>query len=106
MAKANTSPPLAEIRASVKRLRHEGERLVGRVQRDARSLISRGRTEFVRDARRIQQDLQGRAEEGLRALERRVIKELHAASEERVAMLEKRVASLEAQLRVNRDRAA
>lgn len=84
-----------QVGTSVRRLRVEGERLVGRVQRDARELIARGRTDALKEVRKIRADVQGRAERAIRTLEKRVMKELHAATVERVAALEKRVRELE-----------
>jgi uncharacterized protein YoxC len=80
-----------DVRASVKRIRKEGERLVGRVQRDTRALLTHGRTELLKDVRSLRQDFQGRAERALHTLEKRVVKNLQGA----VAGLEKRVAQLE-----------
>ena len=99
MAKAKSGPALGEVRAAVKRLQHEGERLVARTRRDAQALLARGRGEIVRDVRAVRRDLQVRAERVLRSLEKRIVKELHAATEARVATLEKRVVRLEARLR-------
>jgi vacuolar-type H+-ATPase subunit E/Vma4 len=99
MAKAKSSAPLVEVRTAVRRLQSEGERLVARARRDAQALLTRGRGEIVRDVRQVRRDLQVRAERALRTLEKRIVKELHAATEERVATLEKRVGRLEAQLR-------
>jgi len=68
------------MRASVNRMQGQAERLVGRVQREARALIARSRAEVVKD---------------VRDLERRVVKGFHAATAEQVARLERRVAKLE-----------
>jgi len=68
------------MRASVNRMQGQAERLVGRVQREARALIARSRAEVLKD---------------VRDLERRVVKGFHAATAEQVARLERRVAKLE-----------
>ena len=89
--KAKAQEPLAKVRASVARIQHQGERMVARLQRDARGLIARSRTEVLKE---------------VRDLERRVVKGFHAATEEQVARLERRVAKLEqtvAELRRSND---
>jgi hypothetical protein len=78
--KAKRQEPLAKVRASVARIQHQGERMVARLQRDARGLIARSRTEVLKE---------------VRDLERRVVKSFHAATEEQVARLERRVMKLE-----------
>ena len=72
--------PLATMRATVIRMRKDGERVVGRVRRDAEALIARSRREFLKD---------------VRDLERRLLKSLHGATEERVMKLERRIEKLE-----------
>lgn len=79
-AKTKLRKPLATVRASLSRIQSQGERMVGRLRRDAESLIARSRTEVMKE---------------VRGLERRVLKGLHAATEERVARLERRIARLE-----------
>ncbi len=80
MPKRRSRPPLVKMRASVNRMQGQAERLVGRVQREARALIARSRAEVLKD---------------VRDLERRVVKGFHAATAEQVARLERRVAKLE-----------
>ena len=80
MPKRSSRPPLVKMRASVNRIQGQAERLVGRVQREARALIARSRAEVLKD---------------VRDLERRVVKGFHAATAEQVARLERRVAKLE-----------
>jgi hypothetical protein len=75
-----TPKPLATVRATVIRMRRDGERVVGRVRRDAEALIARSRREFLKD---------------VRELERRLLKSLHGATDERVAKLERRIEKLE-----------
>ena len=77
---ARARKPLATVRASVIKLRKDGERVVGRVRRDAETLIDRSRSEVLKE---------------IRDLERRFLKALHGATEERVTRLEKRIAKLE-----------
>jgi polyhydroxyalkanoate synthesis regulator phasin len=98
MAKNRKTQPLAELRAAVGRMRTEGKRLAGRIERDARTLLARGRSEILKDVRKLRTDVQGRAGRTIRDLERRVVKELHAATAEQVAKLERRVAALEKQV--------
>ena len=78
--RAKAGKPLATVRASVISLRKDGERVVGRVRREAETLIDRSRSEVLKEVRDI---------------ERRVLKALHGATEEHVARLERRVAKLE-----------
>jgi len=82
MAKRKTSngQPLAKVWTSVRRIQSQGERMVVRLRRDARTLIARSRSEVTKE---------------IRDLERRVVKVLRAASEEQVTRLERRVAKLE-----------
>lgn len=77
---ARSGKPFATVRASVSRLRKDGERLVGRMRRDAEALIARSRSEVLKE---------------VRDLERRFLKAFHGATEERVRRLEKRIAQLE-----------
>ncbi len=66
-------PSLEDVRASVKRMRDEGERLVGRLQRDARTLVQKGTrpvvNEALADARRLRADVRKRAQQALRTIE-------------------------------------
>jgi polyhydroxyalkanoate synthesis regulator phasin len=89
MTKAKRS--MGDIGSSVRKLRAEGERLVGRIRRDTRAL----RSEIVRDVRAFRKEVGSRAGRTIRDLERRVLREFHAATAERVAKLEKRIARLE-----------
>jgi hypothetical protein len=75
-----TRKPLGTVRATVIRMRKDGERMVGRVRRDAEALIARSRREFLKD---------------VRDLERRLLQSLHGATAERVARLERRIEKLE-----------
>ncbi|MGH7894816.1 MAG: hypothetical protein ACREQL_09115 [Candidatus Binatia bacterium] len=95
MAKTTPRKPLAKVRASVRRVRSEGEHMVNRLRRDAQTLIARSRTEVLKDVRAVRKDLQHRADHAVRELERRVVKQFHAATEEQVRRIERRVAKLE-----------
>jgi hypothetical protein len=83
MTKAKRREPLALVGRSVRRMQSEGGRVVGRLQRDAQTLIARSRAEILKE---------------VKDLERRVVKVFHAATEEQVVRLERRVAKLEAAL--------
>jgi hypothetical protein len=80
-AKAKPREPLALVGRSVRRMQTEGGRVVDRLQRDAKILIARTRSDLMKE---------------VKGLERRVVKVFHAATEEQVARLERRVAKLEA----------
>jgi hypothetical protein len=92
---------MPDVGASVKRLQAEGKKLVRGIRRDALAL----RKEIVKDVGMLRKDVGDRAGHAIRALERRLMKELHAATVERVAALERRVARLEKAL-VPEERAA
>ena len=68
------APTFADVRV-------QGERVVARLRRDAQALIARSRIEVLKE---------------VRGLERRVLKGIHAATEEQVTRLERRIAKLEA----------
>ncbi len=121
MAEAKaTRLSLKEVQASMKRMRTEGERLVGRIRRDAGALAARSRREtmngFLTDARRLQTELRKRAEQALRDIEasrarilssieeqagrlvERVVKGLNVVTHEDVADIRARLAALERRL--------
>jgi hypothetical protein len=50
-----------------KRMQADGEEMVGRLRRDTQALLKNGRTEIVRDVRRL-----AKVEQSIAALERRV----------------------------------
>ena len=83
--------PMADLRASMRRMQADGEELLGRMRRDARALIKSGRAEFVRDVR----TLTGRADRTLRTLEARVLNRMHAATTDQMKRLERRLMKLE-----------
>ena len=90
MAK-QTKKPMADLRASMKRIQVDGEEMVGRLRRDAQALLKNGRAEIVRDVR----SLKDRADKTLRALENRVLRQVHAATTDQVKRLERRMAKVE-----------
>jgi methyl-accepting chemotaxis protein len=90
MAKRAKSP-MADLRASMRRMQADGEEMVGRIRRDAQALLRTGRAEIVRDVRGLSQ----RADKTLRAFESRVLHQLHAATTDQVKRLERRLAKLE-----------
>jgi uncharacterized coiled-coil protein SlyX len=73
-------PAVTNIRASIARMQTKGEHVVARLRRDAERFMARSRTELLKE---------------VRAVERRVLKAFHAATEERVTRLETRIAKLE-----------
>src|SRR5882724_11825809 len=115
MAESKARITLKDVRASVKRMQTEGEKLVTRLRRDARAFATRSRREtvssLVSDARRLQADLRKRAE---RAIEERVtgvvetvVKTLNVATHRELENLRKRVADLERRLdALSKERAA
>ena len=68
---------LDDVRASVKRMQAEGERLVGRLRRDARQFVTRDGRRAVdgvlalTNVRKLQADVRKRAEQAVRTLEHR-----------------------------------
>jgi hypothetical protein len=84
MAKSRTSVKrpltLAAIRASLGRMQGQGERMVTRLRRDAETFMKRSRVEVVKEVRDV---------------ERRMLRGLHAATEQQVKRLEGRIAKLE-----------
>jgi F0F1-type ATP synthase membrane subunit b/b' len=90
MAK-RTTKPMADLRASMKRIQVDGEEMVGRLRRDARALLKNGRAEIVRDVRSLKE----RADKTIRAVENRVLRQVHAATTDQVKRLERRVAKVE-----------
>jgi hypothetical protein len=90
MANRSTKP-MAEVRASMKRIRADGEELVGRLRRDAQALLKSGRAEIARDVRSLTQ----RADRTLRTVETRVLQQLHAATTDQVKRIERRLAKVE-----------
>jgi len=73
MTSAKSRLSFEEVRESVKRVQHEGERLVGRIRRDARSLVERGPRATVREAiadvGRFRTDVRARAASAIKDLD-------------------------------------
>src|SRR5438093_10220258 len=112
---------LDDVRASVRRLRRRGKRLVGQLRHDARHLVERGGRPVVDqvlalvDVGKLRVDVQERAERAVKELDGRrarvvaalqgqlerltepVVKELRAASRQ-VEELKRRVAQVERRL--------
>jgi polyhydroxyalkanoate synthesis regulator phasin len=72
------------VRASLGRMQSEGERMVAGLRRDAEAFVARSRGEVTKE---------------VRGIERRVLKALHAATQEHVTRLERRIAHLEQMVR-------
>jgi polyhydroxyalkanoate synthesis regulator phasin len=129
MTESRTRIALKDVRASVRRMQTEGEKLVTRLRRDARAFATRSRRETVSslltDARRLQTDLRKRAEKAiedldaqrarfLATLEERVtsvvevvVKTLNVATHRELENLRRRVADLERRLdALSKERAA
>lgn len=57
---------IQDVRASVKRMQDEGERLVGRIRKEARAIVARPRvSEVVADVRKLRTNARQRAEQVL-----------------------------------------
>jgi len=129
MAESKARITLKDVRASVKRMQTEGEKLVTRLRRDARAFATRSRREtvssLVNDARRLQADLRKRAEKAIEELDAQrarflttlegrvtgvvetVVKTLNVATHRELENLRKRVADLERRLdALSKERAA
>ena len=129
MAESKARITLKDVRASVKRMQTEGEKLVTRLRRDARAFAMRSRRETVSsllsDARRLQTDLRKRAEKAIEELDAQrarflatleervtgvvetVVKTLNVATHRELENLRKRVADLERRLdALSKERAA
>jgi hypothetical protein len=104
---------LDEVRASVRRIRDQGEKLVDRIRTDAKDLIAnapkvvsideaRKRLEEARqraeDAVKVVRDLRARRDEIVTGLVSRVVELIGLAKAEQVASLETRLAQLEERL--------
>ena len=98
MAKTKNRRPLARVRATMKRATRDGEHLVARLRKDAYGLIERSRAEVMKDVRAVTKTIQNRADRAVLDLERRVVKQFHAATEGQVKRLEQRIARVERML--------
>ncbi len=85
MASAAARVSLSDVREQVKRMQNEGERLVERIRRDAKGLLSSTRQEVVsnllKDARQLQADVRKRIDAAVKDFDARREK-LRAAIEE------------------------
>ena len=84
-------PLFEDVRQSVKRMQAEGERLVGRIRHDARSLFGERNgkgtvTSALTDVRKLRVDVQARAQQAL--------KEIGSRRERVVATVEEQLARL------------
>ena len=98
MARTKPQGALKDIQRSVERVQTAGEQLARRIRRDARSLLTQGRAELVKDVRSLRRQVQTRAEHAIRDLEKKVAKRFHAATIEGMGALERRVVKLEGTL--------
>lgn len=96
MAKTSKrSNPVGQVRASVKSVQREGMHLVERLRADAGKLVARSRAEVLKDVRALRTEIVGRADRAVRDLERKVVRQFHAATQGEVRRLEARLAKLE-----------
>jgi hypothetical protein len=85
MAKGTVRKPAAAM------IRDDGVRMIRVLRRDAETLVARGRAEVMKDVRAIRSS----ADRAMRQLERKVVRQFHAATEDQLKRLERRVAKLE-----------
>ena len=71
MARSSVGGSLTEVRESVKRLRGEGERFMGRIRRDTQTFARQTRAEVEADVRKVRDELRGRADCSIKDLETR-----------------------------------
>jgi len=69
----------------------KGAAVVKRLRRDAETLVARGRAEVLKDLSAVRRS----TDRAVRELERKVARQLHAATTEQLKRLERRVAKLE-----------
>lgn len=120
MASAAARVSMDDVRAQVKRMQNEGERLVARLRRDAKGLLSSTRqqvvTDLLADARKLQMDVRKRVDAALKDLDVRrsrllaeveeqatklvetLVKRLRVASAEDIGSLRTRIDALEKQV--------
>ena len=65
-----------------------------KLRRDAEALVARGRTEVMKDVKAVRRT----ADRAVRDLERKVVRQFHAATDEQLKRLERRVTRLERML--------
>jgi hypothetical protein len=92
---ARSKGTLVDVQAAAHRLQKQGEALLGRITKDAKTLATTRRSELVRDLQKLQRDVRTRVDRTVAQIERTLVKRLHAATEERVGKLERRVGDLE-----------
>ena len=79
------------VRKTATAIGKDGARMIRVLRRDAEALVARGRAEVLKDV----QALRTGADRAVRDLERKVVRQFHAATEEQMRRLERRVAKLE-----------
>jgi len=111
---------LEQVQVTLKRVQAEGERVVGRIRKDAGELLSKNRQKAVQDllaqAQKLRGDLQKRAERAVKDLEERgqrivaviekqaekgvepIIRGLNLPTRDEMDKLKKRMAQLEKRL--------
>ena len=111
---------LEQVQVTLKRVQAEGERVVGRIRKDAGELLSKNRQKAVQDllaqAQKLRGDLQKRAERAVKDLEERgqrivaviekqaekgvepIIRGLNLPTRDEMDKLKKRVSQLEKRL--------
>ncbi len=115
MAESVAGISIKDVRASVKRMQTEGERLVGRIRQEARAIVSRPRvSDVVADVRKLRTTVRERAEQVVEQVRtsdaaktlreqatrvaETVIQRLGLATKDEVAELTKRLSEIERQL--------
>jgi poly(hydroxyalkanoate) granule-associated protein len=111
---------LRQVQSTLKRVQTEGERVVGRIRKDAGDILSKDRKRAVQDlftqAQKLRTDLQKRAERAVRDLEERgqrivtaiekqaeksvepIVRGLNLPTRDELEKLKKRIAHLEKRL--------
>ena len=87
--------PIRRVRASVKNVTREGSKMVERLRADASKIVARSRAEVLKDLRALRSEVVGRADRAVRELERKIVRELHAATQAEMRRLQARVGRLE-----------
>jgi poly(hydroxyalkanoate) granule-associated protein len=111
---------LEQVQGTLKRVQAEGERVVGRIRKDAGELLSKNRQKAVQDilaqAQKLRTDLQKRAERAVKDLEERgqrivaaiekqakdgvepIVRVLNLPTRDELEKLKKRISQLEKRL--------
>ena len=79
------------VRKTATAIQKDGARMIRVLRRDAEALMARGRAEVMKDVRAIRTG----ADRAVRELERKVVRQLHAVSQDQLKRLERRVVKLE-----------